>query len=288
MRLHYGILFAFIALQARDTQITAPLSEKGERHVTILSCSYNNARYYQRNLDSVFSQKYDNFHLIYIVDCATDQTYELVSKYIRDHGVEDKVILVNNTVHRGALYNQYHAIHQFCKDTDLVIILDGDDFFAHENVLSYMNRVYSDPNVWLTYGQFRVWPNGGHGWCCKYPDSVVQKNAFRGHAHNPSHLRTFYAGLFKQIEKDDLMYEGNFFQMSPDNAAMFPMIEMAHDHWKFVDQVLLLWNSENNLNEHKVIPGLQRKLDLVIRSMPRYSKIDSPFRTVHETDTGEV
>ena len=134
-----------------------------------------------------------------------------------------------------------------------MVILDGDDFFAHDRVLARVNEVYSDPDVWLTYGQFRIWPGGQRGWCQPFPKNVVQQNAFRGHTHNPSHLRTYYAGLFKQIKKEDLMYEGNFFQMSPDNAAMFPMIEMAHDHWRCIDEVLLLWNSENNLKKVLVL-----------------------------------
>ena len=193
--------------------------------------------------------------------------------------MEDRVILINNDERRGALYNQYHAIHEFCKSTDVVAILDGDDFLAQDDVLAYLNNVYSDPNVWLTYGNFRVWPTGERGWCQQFPVTIVQRNAFRDHQHNPSHLRTFYAGLFQLIKKEDLMYQGKFFQMCADNAAMFPMIEMARDHFRFIPDVLLLWNSENTLNDHKVVQGLQRKLDLVIRAMPRYNKIETPFQT---------
>ncbi len=144
-------------------------------------------------------------------------------------------------------------------------------------MLEYINRVYSDPSVWLTYGQFREWPSGNHGFCRQMPDDIVKGNVFREFTHIPSHLRTFYAGLFKKIKIEDLMYEGNFMRMTGDIAAMFPMIEMARDHFRFIDTVLLDYNAANPLNNYKVGVGLERKLDLVIRSRKRYEKIASPF-----------
>ena len=39
--------------------------------------------------------------------------------------------------------------------------MDGDDCVAHENVLAYINNVYQNPDVWLTYGQFAIFPYEG-------------------------------------------------------------------------------------------------------------------------------
>jgi hypothetical protein len=111
------------------------------------------------------------------------------------------------------------------------------------------------------------------------PKNIVERNVFREYTHNPGHLRTFYAGLFKQIKKEDLMHEGEFLRMCADNAVMFPMIEMARNgHFKFINRVLLVWNGANDLNDHKVVRGLQYQLDKLIRSRSRYDTIESPFR----------
>ena len=45
------LLLSSFFIDAADSAV--PLID-GERHIVLLSCSYNNAKYYQRNLDSVF------------------------------------------------------------------------------------------------------------------------------------------------------------------------------------------------------------------------------------------
>lgn len=47
--------------------------------------SYNNykSRLYLRNLDSIFMQDYENYHVVYIDDASPDKTGEYVKKYIQ-------------------------------------------------------------------------------------------------------------------------------------------------------------------------------------------------------------
>lgn len=258
------------------TQAVLP-NEIEQKHIVIVTASYKNANVYKWNLDSVFAQEYDNWTLLYIDDCSPDNTANLAYSYILDRGFAHKVAFVANQIRCGAMHNHYFAIHQLCKPTDIVIILDGDDRFAHSQVLSRINHVYADGTTWLTYGQFREYPSGVMGFCSPMPDHVVANNAFRDHESIPSHLRTFYAGLFQKIKLGDLMHEGEFFVMCPDIAAMFPMIEMARDHFKFIPEVLLDYNAVNPISEHRISKVLQRTLDLKLRAMPRYEKIESPF-----------
>ncbi len=262
---------------ASDQKITVPLNENGERHIVVIVASYNNANFYRHNLDSLFFQRYDNYHIIYIDDCSTDGTYEMVNKYTRQRKMDEKVLLIHNEKRLGALHNQYDAIHM-CKDTDLIIIVDGDDWLFDPHVFSFLNATYSNSDIWLTYGQFIQHPTRHRGWCVQMPEDVVKSNGFRNYVHAPGHLRTFYAGLFKQIKKEDLMYGDDFFRMTGDIAAMFPMIEMARDgHFKFLQKILMVYNIGNPLNDHKVVQGLQRKLDLEIRRRPKYDQIETPF-----------
>ena len=247
-----------------------------ERRIVVLVCSYNNKPWYRWNLDAIRKQRYSNYHVLYIDDCSPDGTGQLVQEYIDEHQWHDKVTLVRNTVRRGPMANQYHAVHDYCDDMDIVVICDGDDRFAHADVLSFVNKVYADGSVWLTYGQFKVYPSGARGFCCPMPEAVVKNNAFRRFVHIPSHLRTFYAGLFKQIKLEDLMYDGAFLKMDADIAAMFPMIEMARDHFRFIPNVLLEYNDANVLNEHKISRELQIKLDKHIRSLAPYDRAVSP------------
>jgi glycosyltransferase involved in cell wall biosynthesis len=244
--------------------------------MVIVTASYNNKNWYIRNLDSVFNQKYQNYSLIYIDDCSPDNTGGLVKEYIEQKGQSNRVTLIQNTVRRRALTNIYNAIHM-CNDRAIIVVLDGDDWFAHENVLSYLNKIYADDSVWLTYGQFKWWPSGQKGFVCPVPQDIIQRNAIRKWAPTPSHLRTFYAGLFKKIRKEDLFYEGDFLAVTYDLAIMFPMIEMAGYHMRFIPEILMTYNFANPINDQKVAVNLQAKMDHYLRAQPRYMPLDHLF-----------
>ncbi len=258
--------------------IEASNAMNSEKLIVVVTASYNNKQWFDRNLSSIFNQQYSHYHIMYIDDCSTDETGVLVKEWVNTHGVSDRITIISNKERLGAMANQYRAIH-LIPDRAIVCIIDGDDWLVPTTVFSYLNNVYSTPkNTWLTYGQFVTWPGGQRGWCCEIPHRYAVNNRFRDYVHNLAHLRTFYAGLFKQIQEEDLMFEGKFLQMCADNAAMFPMAEMARGHLQFIPEVLLSWNIANSLNDHKVVKGLQRQLDLKIRSWPSYEKIETPFK----------
>jgi len=252
----------------------------GERSIVVVIPSYNNARWYKQNLDSIFVQDYSNYKIIYTDDCSRDNTHELVKRYVEERGFQDKVVLIGNQVRKGALENQYNMTYM-CKDDDIVLFLDADDWLAHHGVFKLLNSIYADSNIWMTYGQFQIFPSGEKGWCYQYSREIIEQNGFRKAHQAPSHLRTFYAGLFKQIKLKDLYYQGRFFQMTGDRAVMFPLIEMARYHVKFIPEVLYIYNMSNEINDHKVDGGLQVNLDVhYIRKLKPYDAVPSPFLSV--------
>jgi len=259
-----------------ETNFTNSADQNGERRIILVAAGYNNKDWYKGNLDSVFAQEYQNYHLVYTDDASIDGTADLVEAYVKEKGFESKVTLIRNKQRVGCPLANQHRTIDACDDRDIIVILDADDRLAHSKVLQYVNRVYSDSGVWLTYGQFIEHPSGVMGFCKDYPRNIVKRNAFREVGDIPSHMRTFYAGLFKQIKLEDLMLNGEFLTMSGDMAAMLPMIEMARDHYKFVPDVLYIYNAANSLSEHRVSKTLQREVDLLVRSRSRYDKISSP------------
>ena len=247
-----------------------------EQRIVIVTPSYNNSAWYKWNLDSIFSQNYSNWHLMYVDDNSPDETGELVKAYVKSCGFEDKVTVISNTHRRKALANIYTAVHM-CKPTDIIVILDGDDRFASDKVLMAVNYMYAVQDIWLSYGQYQEYPTGKMGFCEPYPEDIINRRAFREFASGPSHLRTFYAGLFHKIELADLIYEGDFFPMTYDLAIMFPMLEMATHHFMFCAIPLVDYNVSNPINDHKVSKDLQRRCTKIIRSKERYELIDNPF-----------
>ena len=244
-----------------------------EKPVVIVIPSYNNASYYERNLCSVFEQGYENFRVIYVDDASIDGTYDLVRDYIQDNQFQARVTLVRNDQNRGALYNLYHAIHT-CDDDEIIATLDGDDWFAHPDVLKTLNDAYSDDDVWLTFGQYHVYPWDIAGHCAEFPQDVIENNAYRKYHWQSSHLRTYYAGLFKQIRLEDLMHNKEFFPTTLDLATMFPMLEMAGGRHKFIAEVLYIYNRETPLND-EAVSGRDRQVyyEDIVRLKAPYDRL---------------
>jgi glycosyltransferase involved in cell wall biosynthesis len=253
---------------------------RANKKFVFVVASYKNERWCAWNIRSALNQKYDNYRIIYVDDCSPDKTFEIVQNIVQEEDKAGRVTLIHNETRKGALYNQYHAIHDHCTDDEIVVILDGDDALPHEYVLTYLNKVYSSEDVWLTYGQFRELNSGNIGFCCPMPSEVVKANAFRKWVHLPSHLRTYYAWLFKRIKKEDLtLDDGSFFPMTGDLAAMMPMIEMARDHFKFIPHILYVYNDNNPLNDHRVNRILQASIDQRVRNIPPYEPLkESPLK----------
>ncbi len=252
-----------------------------EKSIVVIIPSYNNSEWYEINLCTVLGQKYQNFRVIYIDDASTDGTGFLVENYLLENDHQHKVTLVQNRERMGALANIYAAVWT-CEPSEIIAVLDGDDWFFHEHVFETLNHLYSDPNVWMTYGQYIAYP-GRDGECAEQiPEQVIKENNYREYYWVATHLRSFYAALFQKINKEDLLYKGKFYPVAWDLAFMFPMLEMAGFHSKFFLYVLYVYNTHNPLNDSKLRRQLQRYLEIRIRNKKRYEPLSVLF-----SDSGE-
>ncbi len=244
---------------------------KEEKPFVIIIPSYNNSGFCEKNIHSVLEQKYENFRVIYIDDCSTDDTFVKVKDLVEKSSKKDRFTLIHNETNRGALANFYHAIHS-CLDHEIVIALDGDDFLAHEGVLTKLNRVYAKSDVWMTYGNYLDYPSYKQSVikCKKISDTIIRHNSYRKAPWISSHLRTFYASLFKQIKLEDLLYKDSFYPMAGDLAMMFPLLEQSGKHSCFIPDVLYLYNRTNPLNDHKINFSLQEACANTIRDAHPY------------------
>lgn len=244
----------------------------------IIVASYNNTEWVEKNLSSIFSQKYDNYRVIYINDASTDGTAQYVRDYISSQRMAHRVELIDNPKNRGACENIWRAV-QSCRDDEIAILLDGDDWFAHDRVLPRLNEIYANPQVWMTYGSYIEYPSYGYtvaNFASPLPDEVVEKNSVREYTRKHwclSHLRTFYASLFKQIQINDMQWDGKFYDATYDLAFMLPMAEMAGDHAKYVGEVFYIYNRATPVNDNKVRAERQKAVAGHILDLSVYPRL---------------
>jgi len=246
----------------------------GEKKIVVCIASYKNQEYYEKNLDSVFSQNYSNYRVIYVDDASPDMTYLLVSSYIKENNLEDKISLSRNEENHGAMYNYYHMIHS-CEKDEIIVMLDGDDWFASENVLQRLNQAYLNPKVWVTYGTFEHYPFARTNLFAARDTKIFKEGTHRDLPFLWTHLRTFYAGLFKIIPaeyfQDD---QRNFFKTGWDVAIMFNLIDMARDHIYYIPETLYIYNEGNPINDFKVHREDQLNVEELVRQRPPLPKME--------------
>jgi len=264
-----------------------------EKKIVVVVPSYNNAEWYLQNLSSIFMQEYDNYRVIYIDDCSTDGTADLVEQYMYEVGQADRVTLIRNTEHKGHLYNHIYAIN-LIPDDAIVVQIDGDDWLrldegVRTDIFLMLNEIYDDPNVWLTYGSYYRYPYGNLGTCQEFPDDVVANASYRNYQWVSSHLRTFYAWLFKLINPLDFIYTGTdpdyvgkFWPAAADLSFMFPMLEMADGRYQYVPDVIYAYNRANPLNlcigDRQAV---QRECAGLVRAKQQYKPLSDEIYTYY-------
>jgi glycosyltransferase involved in cell wall biosynthesis len=249
-------------------------------HFTIVVPVYNAEKWIGQCLDSIITQNYWNFDLIVIDDHSTDDTWEVIMR----HGIN----AIHNTERIGsALANIIKGIKLISQnEQDIVVTVDGDDYLADDNVLSYLNGVYQD-DIWFTYGQYKPISGKYKDFCCPLgyikgiPDFgreecfVTAKNYRKSNVWVTSHLRTFKKWLWDKIDDADLRDEnGEYFKIAGDLAYMYPLIEMAGEsHIRFIEKILYIYNDLNPNGDGKINPELQINTGKYIQNKPIYKTL---------------
>jgi glycosyltransferase involved in cell wall biosynthesis len=215
--------------------------------IKIVSCFWNIRPYVERFITSIKIQTYNEFEVFLIDDLSTDNTVNTIQELIKD---DNRFKLIQNSEKKYKLRNMDELImdDDLIDDNDIIVELDGDDWFYHENVLKIVNEKYkNNKNLWLTNGSF-IYSDGTMGFSSKVNYRTVRKDNFTF-----SHLRTWKAHLWRNIEEESFLDEnGEYFKSAPDVAYSFPMVEMSGDiHYEYISDILVVYNAENQYNEHK-------------------------------------
>jgi glycosyltransferase involved in cell wall biosynthesis len=248
----------------------------------ILIASYNNEKFVIENLRSACFQKTTApYKIIYVNDCSTDKTGDLVDQFIKEHKLESLVTVITNKVNVGQVANYFNTIHTI-PDHKIIVTLDGDDMLASDTVLSTLERYYADPNVWMTYGSAIEYPTMKRiDWIHEVPQNIIKNKEFRKYQWVTSHLRSFRAALFNKIRKQDLSYKNAFIKYAGDLAFMFPMLEMCSpvnncgvNHSTYIPEILYYYRKNNPISEFAIYKRPVMCMDKYIRAMNPYPSLE--------------
>ena len=231
----------------------------------------------EKCLGSVLSQL-GKWEAYVTCDPCGDDTLDRAESFTTD----PRVKFHRNWHRRYSMWNQISAIRRSGTDPeDIIVTLDGDDWFSRPDALETIARTYRTHHCWMTYGSWvsnsvteygEMWP--------AYPDGLTD---FRGHPWLATAVRTWKRWLWELVDDNDFRYNnGEYFRVAEDRAIMLPMLEMCGtERAKHIPESLMVYNQLPS-NRH---PELEAEGDAnvkVIHSRPPYWRIESmtKFETV--------
>jgi glycosyltransferase involved in cell wall biosynthesis len=229
----------------------SPNCRSGPLRFVFIIASYNNADWVQRNIRSVCTQRYPHWKAIYVDDASTDGTMDLARREVARHRQESRFtfVSVRERQHQAhARFVGYH--HPSCTPDQVAVLLDGDDWLAHDRVLTILEHQYTAQDLLVTYGRYVYFRNNktrGSSSSAGYPADVIERRAYRQHtAWLASHLRTAKIELLRQIPESYLKEDGKWIHTNTDVAEMMHLLERAGSRHANTGEVLLVYNRDNS------------------------------------------
>ena len=124
---------------------------------SIITCTYNSAKYLEKNIKSVMEQDFTDYEHIFIDGFSEDNTVDIINKYKEKYPGKVKLFQypskgISNAMNKGI----EHSSGQY------LIHLHADDSFYDKKVLADVENYLSDNNFpdWI-YGKINVVKDGG-------------------------------------------------------------------------------------------------------------------------------
>lgn len=239
----------------------------------ILVPAFNAKQWITDCLLSIVNQKFKAYECLIIDDASTDGTFDVINNL---KFLDERFLAMRNSVNVGPLANTYNGFERLgCRrDPEAILtIVDGDDRLAHNGALDVVKNAYdADPGLLMTYGNYSDDKSPDVGKCGAFPPDIIASRQFRTHPACVSCLRTFKAKLWNGLIKDDLIDPdtGKFFSCGGDVAYCLPLLEMAGSRFRFIQEIIYIYTTNNPLSDFRIRWQEQLRVDKLVRSYPRY------------------
>lgn len=123
--------------------------------VSIITPSYNTAMYIGDTIKSVLAQTYENWEMLIVDDCSTDDTDEVVKPYLSDQRIK----YFKNEKNSGAAVSRNKALRE--ANGRWIAFLDSDDLWLPEKLERQIDFMEKN-NYAFTYTDYAEIDEGGY------------------------------------------------------------------------------------------------------------------------------
>lgn len=169
----------------------------------------------------------------------------IAQNYPKDRVIHHVIVDVDN---KGATRNHFETLQKIEPvSSNVVVHLDGDDYFRDPNALQIIANAYMDNDIWATYGDYAsLQPS-----VCRPKSSIGFRESIVYGGWCWSHPRTFRAHLIPYLREDMMKdFEGKWYSSAPDVAIFCPVLELCgKKRVKYITDRLVYYRTHSN-NEH--------------------------------------
>lgn len=167
--------------------------------VSIITPTYNSAQTVRDTIESVLSQDYDNIEYIIIDGYSKDNTLDIIKEY------SDQIAVVVSEPDKGI----YDAMNKGIRlaTGDVVGILNSDDFFTSNDVISIVVKEFMHNQTDAIYGDIHFVRPENLNKCVRYYSSAIFSPFLFRFGFMPAHP-SFYVkkSCYEQLGTYDLNY----------------------------------------------------------------------------------
>lgn len=122
---------------------------------SIITPTYKRSVEVSHAIESVLNQTYTNWEMIIVNDSPHDLSYAIAENNIAD----PRIIYFKNEKNEGVNYSRNRALDNVSRDSNWVIFLDDDDYFAPDALASFHKLITEHPHKkWFVTN--RAYKNG--------------------------------------------------------------------------------------------------------------------------------
>ncbi|MEO8795300.1 MAG: glycosyltransferase family 2 protein [Daejeonella sp.] len=245
--------------------------------ISLITVTYNAAEFLEECIQSVINQTYKNLQYIIVDGGSTDKTISIINKY------KEHISVFISEPDKGI----YDAMNKGIKsaDGDVVGILNADDFFADQEVLSTIANEFESSKADIVYGDLwyisrdnlakvtRKWISGDFkrfkmqfGWMPAHPTFYAKKALFDQYG--------LYDLSYKTAADYDLMLRFLYKQQTVSSYVNKVFVKMRTGG---VSNKLLINRFNATLNDRKAMENNGISFSWLLILMKPFRKIEQFF-----------
>ena len=190
--------------------------------VSVIIPNYNHAIFLQQRIESVLSQSFQNFEMIIIDDCSTDDSRAIIETY-RNHPKVSQIVY--NEQNSGSAFKQWINGISLAKG-EWVWIAESDDWAEHDFLERMIQAVTENPTCGLVYCRsFYTNEKGERLW----PVTDEKKTVFH---QGETFIRETLSCYNAIVNVSSCMYKSELF--IPEKVALYERMRLCGDWFFYV------------------------------------------------------